>query len=130
MIWTYRAFNTLPGSPTSRGQLHEKKICFLATTLSLISNLTIATTNYRTGWIFDHTSVEGALLIRFDPNVTAPPDICAGSGSAWMTIPEANKALMAVTLMAIAMNNRNMTVYAKGVGATGYCELVQVDPQG
>jgi hypothetical protein len=102
----------------------------LATTLALVSSLTIATANYRTGWIFDHTSVEGALLIRFDPNVTALPDICAGSGSTWMAIPESNKAIMAVTLMAIATNNRNVTVYAKGVGATGYCELVQVDPQG
>lgn len=108
-----------------------KKIHFiLAITLALASGLTIAAANYRTGWIFDHTSVEGALLIRFDPNVTALPDICAGSGSAWMAIPESNKALMAVTLMAIAMNNRNVTVYAKGVGSTGYCELVQVDPQG
>lgn len=102
----------------------------IATTLALVSSLTIATTNYRTGWIFDHTSVEGALLIRFDPNVTALPEICAGSGSTWMAIPESNKALMAVTLMAIAMNNRNVTVYAKGIGSTGYCELVQVDPEG
>lgn len=108
----------------------KKHRLVLTTLLALVSSLTAAASNYRTGWIFDHTSVEGALLIRFDPNVTAPPDICAGSGSSWMAIPESNKALMAVTLMAIAMNNRNMTVYAKGVGATGYCELVQVDPAG
>ena len=101
-----------------------------ATLLALVSSLSAATSNYRSGWIFDHTAVEGALLIRFDPSVTALPDICAGSGSSWMAIPESNKALMAVTLMAIAMNNRNVTVYAKGIGATGYCELVQVDPQG
>lgn len=87
-----------------------------------------AASNNRSGWIFDHTAVEGALLIRFDPAVTSLPDVCAGSSSSWMAIRESNWAMMAVVLTAIATNNRNVTVYAKGIGDTGFCELIQVDP--
>jgi hypothetical protein len=46
-----------------------------------------------------------------------------------MLIPETNKAMMVVTRMAIAMGNRVMVVYAMGIGASGFCELVQVDPE-
>jgi hypothetical protein len=109
--------------------MYKRTILILALAASLVGTPASAVTNYRTGTIFDHTSVEGALLIRFDPAVTQVPENCVGGYSNWMLIPESNKAMMAVTLMAIAMGNRVMTVYAKGVGASGYCELVQVDPE-
>jgi hypothetical protein len=83
--------------------------------------------SWQSGTISDHTSVLGGLLIRFDPGV-ALPDNCATSPSPWLFIAETNKAMMAVTLMAIAMNNRVMDVYTKGIGPSGYCEVVQVDP--
>lgn len=107
-----------------------KKSTFLALLLPFfISGPSYAGASWQTGVIFDHTSVEGALLIRFDPNLTPLPENCASVSSNWMLIPDSRKSIMAVVLLAIAMNNRVMTVYTKGIGPSGYCEVTQVDPE-
>lgn len=65
------------------------------------------------------------MLIRFNPAVTPMPDNC--TGAVWMFIPEANKTIIAVTLMAIASGNRNAMVYTSGL-VSGFCMVTQVDP--
>ena len=67
-------------------------------------------------------------MIRFNPAVTLPPDNCAGAPAGWMLIPEASKAMIATTLLAIATNNRTVTVYTSGFDANGFCAVNQVDP--
>jgi hypothetical protein len=108
----------------------KRKLSLMAPLLALFVSAACHAGPYsQTGVIFDHTSVEGALLIRFDPNVTPMPENCPVTGSNWMIIPEGKKTLMAVTLMALGMGNRTMTVYTKGAGLYGYCEVTQVDPE-
>lgn len=68
-------------------------------------------------------------MIRFDTAVASMPDNCAGAQNSWLFIPETNKAMIAVALMALATGNRVMTVYTSGVAANGYCEIHQLDPE-
>jgi len=96
--------------------------------LPLASSVAVAGDHFQGGIIFDHTSTPTGLLIRFDPAVTPMPTNCAGASSNWMFIPQTSKIIVAVTLMALASGNRWMTVYTSGVGASGYCEINQVDP--
>lgn len=98
--------------------------------LSGMSGLVFCGESSQGGVIFDHTSVPGGLLIRFDPAVTPMPENCAGASSNWMFISESNKIIVAVTLMVIAANNRAIVVYTSGIGSNGYCAINQVDPQG
>ncbi|MBB5368569.1 MULTISPECIES: hypothetical protein [unclassified Janthinobacterium] len=100
-----------------------KAAIFLCASLSL----TVATAGptWQPGEIWDHSAVGGGLLIRFNPAVTAMPDNCAGA--IWMFIPETNKTIIAVTLMAIASGNRNVMVYTSGL-VSGFCMVTQVDP--
>lgn len=98
-----------------------------AAAMYLVGSTTMAGPSWTGGIIFDHTSIPGGLLIRFDASVPMP-DNCPFPASSWMIIPETKKTMIAVTLMAIAMNNREMTVYTGGVGVGGYCEIMQIDP--
>ncbi len=98
-------------------------IVFLCCVLSF--NTAQAGPSWQTGVLYDHTSVLGGLLIRFDPAVTPMPDNCAGAS--WMFIPASAKVMISVTLLAIAMNNRAMTVYTSGI-TSGFCDVTQVDP--
>lgn len=95
---------------------------------TVASSFATAGESFQGGIVFDHTSISTGLLIRFDPAVTPMPTNCAGASSNWMFIPQTSKIMVAVTLMALASSNRWMTVYTSGVGASGYCEINQVDP--
>lgn len=95
--------------------------------MCLVGSTAVAGASWTGGILFDHTSVPGGLLIRFDATVPMP-DNCPGPAGSWMIIPETKKTIIAVTLMAIAMNNREMAVYTMGPGVGGYCEITQVDP--
>lgn len=53
---------------------------------------------------------------------------CPRGATARLYIPETHKAMVAVVLMALAVDNRVMTIYTKGLNASGYCEVMQVDP--
>jgi hypothetical protein len=87
-----------------------------------------AATTYQTGKIIDHAAIVGGLLIRFDSTITLPPDNCKASPYGWMFVTETNKALLSVTLLAIASGNRTMVIYTNGFGTNGYCQVTQVDP--
>ncbi|MEC5159355.1 MULTISPECIES: hypothetical protein [unclassified Janthinobacterium] len=99
-----------------------KSVLFLT---ALSTNTAHAAATFQSGVIFDHSSVIGGMLIRFDPAITALPDNC-GSAT-WMFIAESNKAMMAVTLLAIASGNRKIMVYTNGL-SNSFCNVVQVDP--
>lgn len=99
----------------------------IAATISLAASAAVAGASWTSGILMDHTSIPGGLLIRFDASVPMP-DNCPGPASSWLVIPETKKTIMAVTLMAIAMGNREMSVYTIGPGFNGYCEIGQVDP--
>ena len=98
-----------------------------AAALCLVGSTAVAGPSWTSGIVFDHTSVPGGLLIRFDASVPMP-DNCPGPVSSWLIIPDSKKTIQTVTLMAIAMNNRQMDVYTMGPGVGGYCEITQVDP--
>ena len=104
------------------------QIACLSACLILISLSTWAGPHYQGGAIYDHTSNTLGLMIRFNPTVTLPPDNCAGAPAGWMLIPEANKTMIATTLLANATGNRTVTVYTSGYDASGYCAVYQVDP--
>jgi hypothetical protein len=97
----------------------------LVVTLLFIANHTHAGPYYQSGVIFDHTSIAAGLLIRFNPTLTALPDNCVGT--TLILIPEANKTMIATTLLAIAKENRTITVYTSGV-VGGFCIATQLDP--
>jgi hypothetical protein len=99
----------------------------VAAAMYLAASTAVAGPSWTGGMVFDHTSVPGGLLIRFDASVPMP-DNCGGPASSWMIIPETKKTILAVTMMAIAMGNRYMDVYTSGPGLGGYCEINQVDP--
>ncbi|WP_167468735.1 hypothetical protein [Janthinobacterium lividum] len=102
---------------------------FLLSTVFLCSSLSLTSAHagptWQEGEIWDHAAVAGGLLIRFNPATSASPDNCAGA--TWMFIPEANKTLIAVTLMSIASGNRRVMVYTSG-NVSGFCTVTQVDP--
>lgn len=86
--------------------------------------------SWQAGVNFDHTSLSAGLLIQFDSKGTPVPENCTGASSGWMFIRESRKTIIAVTLTAISLNNRTMTVYTNGITADEYCEVNQVDPAG
>jgi hypothetical protein len=92
--------------------------------------------NWQYGTISDHTTTPSGLMLMF-ADATVPGNClsAAQQNNSWMIIPEANKTMIAAMLLAIAMNNRTLTVYTAnapapsgGIGPSGYCTLTQVDP--
>lgn len=76
------------------------------------------------GRISNITSVPEGMLIKMD---TGAPNNCQGTPWGWMLIPEANKTIISVTLLAKAMG-KNASVYTYQFSGTGYCQIWQVDP--
>ena len=84
-----------------------------------------AADSYLNGNISNITSTTSGLLIMLDSGV---PTNCTGTPYGWMIIPEANKTMVAVTLLAWHTNNRAVTVYTNAMQAGGWCYINQVDP--
>lgn len=78
---------------------------------------------YLYGQLTNITTVPAGLLVQLSTGV---PTNCAGVGNGWMTIPEANKAMIAAAL--IAWQNQGFaTVYTNPL-SSGVCVINQFDP--
>lgn len=84
---------------------------------------TLAADSYLGGNISNITSHAAGLMVMLDTGV---PTNCAGVGYNWMTIPEANKTMIAVALMAWQVK-RGVTVYTNALSG-GVCTINQLDP--
>jgi hypothetical protein len=71
----------------------------------------ISASSWQSGNISNITSIPGGLMIMLDSGM---PDNCAGSPFGWMLIPEANKTIIATTLMVWAMGKKYVSVYTAG----------------
>ena len=106
--------------------LHSSWLPRLALVIAaLLPAICPAADTWQRGTINNITSTQQGLLIRLD---TGLPDNCAGTPYGWMLIPEANKTLIATTLMLWAMGTRSVDIYTVGRPNGGYCVIEQVDP--
>jgi len=97
---------------------------FLAVAALLSPAATVhAEEHYLAGKVFDITSAPQGLLVRLDTGV---PTNCAGVGYGWMTIPEANKTMIAAALL-VWQNRGEATVYTNPI-SSGVCIINQFDP--
>jgi hypothetical protein len=99
---------------------------------SLLSMLVVgaaqAAENYQSGHISNITFVADTVFIQLDSGL---PTNCTGTPHGWMTIPTANKAMIAfVTGLYLRgdMASVAVTVYTSGIGSSGYCQITQIDP--
>lgn len=83
----------------------------------------LAADSYLGGNISNITSHAGGLMVMLDTGV---PTNCAGVGYDWMTIPEANKTMIATALLAWQLG-RGVTVYTNALSG-GVCTINQFDP--
>lgn len=79
------------------------------------------------GTLSEVTTVPEGLLIRLD---NGQPTQCAGTPFGWMLIPEANKTMLAMTMMLWMSGKRSMVIYTRAYTGDGYCTITQVDPAG
>ncbi len=98
-------------------------ICITLVGGILFSRGSTAADHYLSGRIHDITSGAQGLLVRMDTGV---PTNCTGVGYGWMTIPEANKTMIAVALLTW-QNQGSATVYTNPLSG-GACVINQFDP--
>lgn len=79
------------------------------------------------GNLSEVTTVGEGLLIRMDNGL---PTQCTGTPFGWMLIPEANKTMLAMTMMLWMSGKRSMVIYTRAYTGDGYCTITQVDPAG
>lgn len=79
---------------------------------------------YLYGNISNISSTPSGLLVMLDTGV---PTNCTGVGYGWMTIPESNKAMIAVALLSW-QTDRPATIFTNALAA-GVCTVNQFDPQ-
>lgn len=82
-----------------------------------------AADEYLGGNISNISSHGAGLMVMLDTGV---PTNCSGVGYNWMTIPEANKTMIAVALLAWQLG-RGVTVYTNPL-SNGFCTINQLDP--
>jgi hypothetical protein len=75
-----------------------------------------AADTYLTGNLSEVTTVPEGLLIRLDNGL---PDHCAGTPYNWMLVSEANKTVLAMTMMLWFTGGRLMTVYTRAYTGNG-----------
>lgn len=92
--------------------------------LAMLSAPALADVYWLRGTIVDVTATELGLMVRFENN--AVPTSCAGVGSGWMLIPEANKTMVAFAMSKWIAQQRSVDIYVKGM-VNGYCVVEQVD---
>ena len=75
--------------------------------------------------ILDVTSIRDGVLIKLD---SAVPDNCAGTPYGWMLIPDKNKTILSVALLAEMMGVGG-AVYTSGIPASRtFCTVTQFPP--
>jgi len=89
----------------------------------VVSRVGVTADQYLSGAIEDVTSGPQGLMVKL---TTGVPTNCAGVGYGWMTVPEANKTMIAVALLTW-QNQRNVTVYTNPL-TNGVCVINQFDP--
>jgi len=105
----------------------------LLSTLLILANLTLpasATESSLNGEVVNVTSIETGVLIQFENG--AVPGLCEGFSSyGWMIIEEENTAMISVFLSHYLAGRFNAAVYVNpnALTASGYCRIVQYDPQ-
>jgi len=98
----------------------------LATLMSVPAH---AYQNYETGHITRVSFNTDYILITVDAGV---PTNCTGTFSGWMAIPSASKVMQAFVTglwMRGDAADKSMVFYTTGIGATGFCEISQIDTQ-
>lgn len=93
--------------------------------LAVVAAPAFSAESHIVGTVTSITSVGRGLLMRV--NGDERPTGCPGT-SAWMLIPEENKTMISVALAAYMSGNKSAVVYVD-VNATGYCKIIQYDPQ-
>lgn len=84
--------------------------------------------SWQDGHISNITYGADFMLIMLDTGV---PTNCAGTPSGWMKIPAQNKPMLAFVTglwMRGDASQISVTVYTDGIGASGFCEINQIDP--
>lgn len=74
------------------------------------------------GYVVNMTSMPEGLLVMLDAGI---PDRCEGTPYGWMIIPEENKTMVAVAMMAYMQNDRKITLGVNGTFFGGYCLVGQ-----
>ncbi|MBF0298633.1 MAG: hypothetical protein HQK51_07935 [Oligoflexia bacterium] len=69
------------------------------------------------------TSVENGLLVMLDSGV---PTKCQGTPYGWILIPETNKTMVTLAILANQLNLKYVVIYTKGL-VNGVCTATQVD---
>ena len=105
--------------------MYKRSICALA--LFFNFDITHAASHWQSGKIWSHSSTTDGLLIRFNPQVTPMPENC--TGATWFFIAKEHKTMIATTLMTIATNNLQVTVYSDGLISGTFCNVIQVHPE-
>ena len=77
---------------------------------------------YLAGYVVNMTSLPEGLMIMLDTGV---PDNCEGTPYGWMIIPEDNKTMVAVAMMAYLQSDREITLCTDGSFYSGYCRVNQ-----
>ena len=106
------------------------RVCLFAMVwASLISVPAHAYQYYETGHITRVSFNTDYILITVDAGV---PTNCTGTFSGWMAITSASKLMQAFVTglwMRGDAADKSMVFYTTGIGASGFCEISQIDTQ-
>jgi hypothetical protein len=100
-----------------------RSFCLVSVCLICSSTVAQNAANYVSGSITGQTSGPAGLYVQVSGGL---PTNCAGTAWGWMLIPETNKSMVSLTLLAIAQN-RQVTVFTEGIPqGQAYCVVGQV----
>lgn len=87
-----------------------------------------AATDYIFGTVTRYTSGTNGLMLMIDGGALSTN--CTGSPYGWMSIGQANKAMMAAFLAAYYLSDRSAAVYTQATAAGQYCVVTRFDSGG
>ena len=106
------------------------RVSLLAIVLATLSAVPAhAYENYETGHITRVSFNTDYILITVDAGV---PTNCTGTFSGWMALTSASKLMQAFVTglwMRGDAPDKSMVFYTTGIGASGFCEISQIDTQ-
>ena len=115
------------GRGPGRARIHLSALAIAVSSLTCVPAQ--AFDSYENGHITRVSYYSDLVLISVDSGV---PTNCSATPSGWIAIPAANKAMQAFVTglwMRGDAPSRSFTFYTGGIGASGFCELAQLDTQ-
>lgn len=101
------------------------KKLILSLSILLAANGVHAAEDYASGNLSNVSTLAEGIIVMVDSGV---PGNCAGTPYGWLLVRKEHSTMTAMVMAMWMTGNKAVTIYTKGMGSSGFCEVTQVDP--